>query len=220
MRRSAPRPSWKAGSAGAPTSCARNWWPRRRPVRACPRPAEGRGSASRAGAEAKAARGCDDPGAARPHPSGPAPSASRATAAARCRNAARPARAVEAGRPGRPAQPRAVEALRRSLQRSLQGGGGLAGQGQGRGGGTPGGQRLALIEEVKAWAAAHPDGQGRRLEGLQPRPAPVLGPLARGRPPEREGLRGTAAAVEGGDRPAPPHRWRQRRSRASSGATP
>jgi ATP-dependent RNA helicase SUPV3L1/SUV3 len=58
-------------------------------------------------------------------------------------------------------------------------------------------QRLALIEELKAWAAATPP-RLRRLEGLQPGILHQFRrPLARRRPPEREGLCRIATPLEG-----------------------
>ena len=99
----------------------------------------------------------------------------------------RPARPMEADRSGRRAESRVVEALRRCVQRGLQGGGSLARQGQGRGrrtqGPAPGADR-----GTQGLGERQPDGPGRRLEGIQPDPAPVRHALARCGASEREGV--------------------------------
>ena len=75
-------------------------------------------------------------------------------------------------------------------------------------------QRLALIEEVKAWAGENATAPRRGLEGFQPHPAPVRSALARCRAPERKGIRRIAAAVEGG------HSGSRRAARGDAKAEP
>jgi hypothetical protein len=148
-----PRPRWrrpvnsKAGSAGAPTSCARAG-------------GQGRGP---------------DPGPRRPAPGRPQDAG----------NPAQPARAVEDHRPGRRAQPRAVEAFDEACTEAhkvveawlTQ----VRQQAEPRKA-----QRLALIDEVKAWTAG--PCREHRLESPVARTARLLRALAPGRPPERKGF--------------------------------
>jgi hypothetical protein len=167
--RTRPMPRWlppassKAGSAGAPTSCARNWWPSAEGLLKRPR--------ARPSAGARCRRTC-----ARCASSGSRPTRAvcRTTpcGSASTRPATRPTRW---SRPG----------SRRSSTEAAE----------------HRAQRLALIEEVKAWAAANTTALRRRLARLQPHPAPVRRPLARCRPCRREDVCRTAAAVEGGDQP-------------------
>jgi ATP-dependent RNA helicase SUPV3L1/SUV3 len=112
----------------------------------------------------------------RPKACSSAPKA-RPSAAARCRRRCAPARAVEAGRPGRRTQPCAVEALRRSLQRSPQGGRGLARQGQADAA-EHRAHRVALIEEVKAWAAEHADASDLKAHNRICTSSPTAGAMA------------------------------------------
>jgi ATP-dependent RNA helicase SUPV3L1/SUV3 len=84
---------------------------------------------------------------------------------------------VEADRPGRRAEPRAVEAIRRSLQRSPQGRGGLAGQDQGRVRRAP---RTAPGADrgIEGLGGRQHHRERRRLERFQPRAATVRRALA------------------------------------------
>ena len=191
MRRWRRPANWKAGSAGAPTSCARNWWPRPRACSSSPRRPRARSA----------------PPAPKPRYGG--------------RKMQEQLRALreqwkqtdQGGVPNHALWKRFDDACNEAykvVEAWLDKVKAEAAEHKA--------QRLALIEEVKAWAAENPTAQGRRLEGLQPHPAPVRRALARRRAPEREGLCRTAAAVEGGD----PGRRRAAGSRAEAepGAPP